>query len=129
MLQSSLLAPRYANIEELLHLGQFPFTWRGKLPVTKGLFRVLAGIRSAIALEYLGRVVRGIKADAEQMCVLVELRIRRELLVDLREVAAHTRAVVCQRAARVDQGHQKHFATILLEVDLAVRLIEQCEVR
>src|SRR5581483_9060519 len=129
MLQRTLFAGCYADVKELLHLRQFLFTWSSELPVIEGLLRVPAGVSAAVALEHLRRVVCRIEADAEQVCVLVELRIRGKLLVDLRKVTAHARAVVSQRTTGVDEGHQQHFAAILLEVDLLIGLVQECEVR
>ena len=62
------------------------------------------------------------------MGVGIDLRICGEGLVDLGEVLTHTRAIVGDRAPRVDEGHKQNFAFELLKVDRPFVLIQQFEV-
>src|SRR3954466_9637038 len=75
-----------------------------EIPMGEGLFSIVAGIGSSIATQDGRRVLSGIKADAEQVRLGVQRLVFSKGLVDLREVAAHPGAVICKRAARVDEG-------------------------
>lgn len=128
MLQGSVLAGGYADVEVLLHFGQLGEGGSGELPVFEGFVNIVAGVGCAIAAKDFGSVVGGIEADTEEVRVLVERGVGLEGLVDGGEVAAHAGTVIRERAAGVDEGHEDDLAVKLLEIDLVAGLIEQGEV-
>src|ERR1700735_2086195 len=128
MLQGSILSRSYADIEELLHGREVGDGRRGKIPVLKCFVGEVAGVGSAIAAQNLGRVIGGIKADAEQVRVFVERRIRLQCLVNLCKVTTHAGAEIREGAPSVDERHHDDLAAKLLEIDGVVGLVEQLEV-
>lgn len=129
MRNGAVLLRRGAYVEESQHRRQIGLAGSGKVPVREGLFCISACIRTAVAAQHLRRIVVRIKAHAQQMRLLVKLRIIRERLVDLRKIATHARAEICEWAARVDKGHQQHLAAKLRKVDLPAALVQQMKVR
>ncbi len=89
---------------------------------------VLTGIGASVAAQDGGSVVGGVEADAEQVRAGVEVEVGGEKLVEFGEVAAHARAVVGERAARIDEGDEQDLAAELRDVDELAALVEQLEV-
>lgn len=81
-----------------------------------------------VVAKNFGRVMLGVEADAQQVSA-GKGRIRAELLVDFREIAAHARAEIRERAARVDKGDEQNTAAKLLERNSLAVLIGKGEVR
>src|SRR5271155_316659 len=129
MRNRAILFRRRAYVEEPQHWRQISLTGRSKIPVRKCLVCIFASVRGAVTPQYRGRIVFGIEADTQQMRLLVEIRIGLKRLIDLREVAAHPRTEISQRATRIDKRHQQYLATKLREADLLVALIQQVKVR
>ncbi len=100
--------------EELRDLFDLSGLARREFPVLEGFLVVIACVRRAVALEYLWRIVSGIKADTEQVRFLVEGSVFLKLLFDGGEVVAHQRAVFRQRAARIDKSQKQRFAAIAI---------------
>src|SRR5581483_9042125 len=102
---------------------------RSKLPMLKLFVRIFFGVSRAVASQHRGRVALPIKADAEQMRPGEQRGLLLEGLLELREIAAHQRAIVGQRTARVDEREDHCLATILLERNLFAILIRQRKIR
>ena len=128
VLEGSVFAGCDADVEELLHFGEFGDGGCGKLPVLEGFVDVVAGVGRAIAAQDFGCVVGGIEADAEQVRVLVERGVGLQRLVDGGEVAADMGAVIGERTAGVDESHDDDLAAKLLEIDGAIGLVEEREI-
>src|SRR2546430_15392197 len=75
----------------------------GEFPMLKGFATASARISGSVIAQNLWRVVVWINADAEQMRLAITGRVLPKRLLDLSEVAAHQRAVIRQRAARVNK--------------------------
>src|SRR5580658_5156660 len=85
------------------------------------------GHGEGVVAENFGRVVVGVDADTQQESA-GQSRIRTELLVDFREVAADARAEVREGAARVDKSYEQNLAAILLERNSLAGLIGEREI-
>ncbi len=128
MLQGSIFAGSYADVEELFHGREVGDRGRGELPVLEGFVGEVAGVSSAVAAQNFGRIVGGIEADAEQVRMLVARRIGLQGLVDFGKVMTHAGTEIRERAASVDECHHDNLAAKLLEVDGVIGLVEQLEV-
>jgi hypothetical protein len=102
---------------------------RSELPVRKRLVLITLRVRRAVTAQHFRRVVLGIDADAEQVCLGVKFRILAQLTIDLREVVAHQRAVLRHRTTRVNKRQQQNFTAIIMDANLTVILIAQSEIR
>ena len=71
----------------------------------------------------------GIDADAEKLRVGESRGILLQLLQHLREIVAHSRAIIGKRAARVDKRQQQRLAAELLQVNALAVLIDQRDIR
>ncbi len=117
-----------AEVEVLLHLGEFGEGGGGEVPVLEGLVGVAAGVGGAVAFEDGRGVVGGVEADGEEVGLGVEFGVGLEGLVDLGEVLAHARAEVGEGAAGIDEGHDEDLAAELVEAEGVAGLVEDGEV-
>src|SRR6267154_1122471 len=90
---------------------------------------MFASVGASVAAQHFWRVMPGIKADAQQMSLVVQRGIGGKLLLDGGEVAAHAYAVIGQRTASVDKGYQQYFAAKLLDRNALAALIQELEIR
>lgn len=129
MNQGLVLSWSHSYIEVLRNCGELFFRRGGEVPVEELFFGVLPGIGATIAAKYLGRIVRRIEADAEKVGLFVERRVSGQGVIDLSEVMAHSRAEVGEGATGIDEGKEQDLAFELRQVNDAVALIEELEVR
>lgn len=87
----------------------------------RGVVRV--GDGEGVVAENFGRVMFGVEADAEQVCV------GGELFVNLGEVGAYARAEIGERAARVDESDEQKLPAILVERDFLAALVGEGKIR
>ena len=62
------------------------------------------------------------------MRLRVERGVGGKSLIELGEVAAHARAIICERTARVDEGNEQHLAAKLSDVNQLAVLVKQLEI-
>jgi len=117
-----------SHVEILCNRSEIFFRRGGEVPVKKFFVGVVAGVGAAVAAKNFGSVVRGIEADADQMSLFVERRIRGQGFVDIGKVPAHARAEVGKLAAGVNKCEQDNLALELIEMDGAIALVEEMKV-
>src|SRR6266511_2852609 len=59
------------------------------------------------------------------MSLLVNVRLLLEFLIDSSEVSAHQRALARILATRIDEGQEKHFALVVMNVNCLAILIDE----
>ena len=124
----AVLLGRGSDEEEMEDGGEFFLGRSGEVPVGEFFLGIAAGVGASVAAEDSGGVVCRVEADAEEVSFRVEGGVDGERLVNLGEVAAHARAVICERAAGVDEGDEQNFAAELRDVDDFAALVEEPEV-
>src|ERR1700748_906438 len=103
-----VVAGGYGNVKKLVQSIEIFGGRCGKVP-TRKISR--AGVLGAVTVKDFWRVVRGVEADAERVCFVVELGIFGEQLLDVGKVAAHADAIVGQRTTGVDEGNEQDLAS------------------
>ncbi len=109
-------------------LGQVSGTGSGEFPAAENRRIVRVGHGEAVVAQNLGRVVLRVEADAQEART-TQPRIRTELLIDFREVAAHSRAEIGKRAARVNEGEEQDVSAVLLQRNPFAGLIGERKIR
>src|SRR5258708_958266 len=84
-------------------LGQLIRRNRGKFPMSKEPWVLVSGAGKTVCLEDFRRIVRRVKAYAQQMSLPVAHGVGAELAVDRGEFVADARAEIRKRAAGIDK--------------------------
>ena len=101
---------------------------RSELPVAERLRAAFSCVTCAVLTQPRGRIVFRINADAQQLSLRVNGRVVFDCFNYFSEVVSHQRAIIGQRAARVDERQHQRAAFITAKPQALAVLIDKREI-